>query len=83
MPFEIYTFRETISTNNFRKTSVLMEPFPGMDDTAGQKVIFGSSPDIVGGKGTESFSAQGVRPVPGGTESAGPTRIPERLLGFR
>jgi hypothetical protein len=43
----------------------------------------GSSPNRVGGKGTERFSAQGVRPVHDGTESAGTTRIRERLLGFR
>jgi hypothetical protein len=36
-----------------------------------------------GWKGTEIFFAQGVRPAPGGTESAGTTRIQERLLGFR
>jgi len=29
------------------------------------------------------FSAQGVRPAKGGTESAGTTRYPERLPGFR
>jgi hypothetical protein len=43
----------------------------------------GSSPNRVGGKDTRGFSAPGVCPVPGGTESAGTTRIPERLPGFR
>jgi hypothetical protein len=38
---------------------------------------------LSGSKGTEIFSAQGVRPVPDGTESAGTTMIPERLLAFR
>jgi len=37
----------------------------------------------VGEKGTEIFSAQGVRPAHDGTESAGTTPIPERLPGFR
>jgi len=36
-----------------------------------------------GRKVTEIFSAQGVRPAHGGTESAGKTRISEQLLGFR
>jgi len=31
----------------------------------------------------EAFSAQGVRSLHGGTESAGTTRIPELLPGFR
>jgi hypothetical protein len=34
-------------------------------------------------KGKGIFFAQGVRSAHGGTESAGKTRIPERLLGFR
>jgi hypothetical protein len=48
----------------------------------GRKKI-GSSPNRVGGKDTGGFSAPGVRPVPDGTESAGTTRIPERILRFR
>jgi hypothetical protein len=44
---------------------------------------YGSSPNRVGGKDTRGFSAPRVRPLPGGTESAGTTRIPERLPGFR
>jgi hypothetical protein len=44
---------------------------------------FGSSPNRVGGKDTRGLSAPGVRPVPGGTESAGTTRIPERIPRFR
>jgi hypothetical protein len=44
---------------------------------------FGSSPNRVGEKGTEIFSALGVRSAHGGTESAGKTRNRERLLGFR
>jgi hypothetical protein len=48
-----------------------------------RKNILGSSPNRVGGKDTRGFSAPGVCPVPGGTESAGTTRIPERILRFR
>ena len=33
--------------------------------------------------GYRNISAQGVRPAHGGTESAGTTRIRERLPGFR
>jgi hypothetical protein len=40
LPFEIYTFQETISTNNLWTTSVLTEVFLGMGDIAGHEVIF-------------------------------------------
>jgi hypothetical protein len=57
--------------------------FPVKHQAGDQEIKEGSSPNRVGGKDTRGFSAPGVRPVPGGTESAGTTRIPERLPGFR
>jgi hypothetical protein len=66
----------SISSSEWQRWSAHMPSHQG-------KIFFGSSPNRVGGKDTRGFSAPGVRPVPGGTESAGTTRIPERLPGFR
>jgi len=40
LPFEIYTFQETISTNNLGTTFILTEGFLQVGGRAGQKVIF-------------------------------------------